>query len=458
MSTITPLRFTGISTFSDDFQTIVDRTLSIAKLPVQAMQNQQMNVISKKQALSALAGNVRALAEAVAVLAAQGSNQGLGVSSSSSKVSVSLAGATEPASYTISNVTSLATRASEATETGLATSDATAVDSDNLLELVFDGQSYALDLTAYGNNLGGLRDAIKAVAAQHSLDLTVSIVNTGEAGAPYHLAISATESGNRAIQLWTGANATGTNLLTAANPGSNAEFELNGVPVSKKDNFINDLIPGVNLTLLSTTPVGESISVDLSSSRQMLRSGLESFVAAYNSLTQDLNSHIGENAGMLTGDMIVSHTKSLLRQMVGYDDSGTIGSLAALGVELDTSGKMSLNPNRFAALSNEAFADAFRFLGSETSGFGGFVQRLDAISHPLIKGMIEQQQQQYDATDRRLESQIGRMIERIEFTQNSLLLQLQQSDSLLAMLEGQQRLLDASLEAVNYAMYGRKDR
>ena len=454
---ITPLRFTGISNFSDDFQAIVDRSLSIAKLPVTLMQNQQSDLLSKKQSLSSLGGNVRALAEAVATLGAQGANQGLAVSSSSTKVSVTLAGATEPASYTISNITSLAERASEATHTGLATFDATAVDSDDILELVFDGEAYEIDLADYSNNLEGLKEAVQDLADENDLGLTVSIINTGDPAAPYHLAISATEPGAKGLQIWTGAGATGTNLLTSANPGSDAEFKLNGVTVTKSDNFITGLIPGVNLTLLDTTG-GETITVGLSSSRSSLRSSLESFVGAYNALGADLNSQIGEQAGLLSGDFIVGHTKGLLRSIVGYSDGGVIGSLAALGIELDKSGKMTLNSAAFSQLSNEQFQDAFRFLGSETTGFGAFVGSLDAISNPLIDGMIEEQQDQYDATDTRLQSQIDNLLDRIDFTQSSLLLQLQKADALLALLEGQQRMLDASLEAVSYAMYGRNDR
>ncbi|MBI3679636.1 MAG: hypothetical protein HY235_04505, partial [Acidobacteria bacterium] len=49
---LSPLTFTGVSTFSQDFQTILDRASRIASLPIQALQNQQKDLIQQKLLLS----------------------------------------------------------------------------------------------------------------------------------------------------------------------------------------------------------------------------------------------------------------------------------------------------------------------------------------------------------------------------------------------------------------------
>jgi flagellar hook-associated protein 2 len=450
---ISPLRFTGISEYSSDFQLIVDRAVSIASLPIKNMQNDQAELVVKKQLLSSLGGDIGKLADAVAALADQGSTQGLAATSSDTgKVTVTLNGAADPATYVISNITSIASKASEATQTGLADTDTAAVDGDNLLWLEFDGDFHAIDLSTYGNNLEGLKEAIDDLG----LGLSSSIVNSGDQGGLYHLSLSATTTGAKSLKLWTDGAGTGSNLLTGVNQGSNAEFHLNGVPVENSSNTVTGVIPGATLTIKGTTS-GGTVTVDLASSRTALQAALEDFVEAFNTVTVALNAQTGENAGLLSGDSIVRHTRDLLRSMTGYRDGGAlISSLTSLGIEMNDTGEMTLNEATFSDLSSAELTDAFRFLGTASTGFGAFAARLEGISDPTT-GLIKKQQDTYDSTDEHLQGQIDTISERIAVMQNNLLLQLQQADVLLASLERQKSMLEASLESVTLVTYGKRE-
>src|SRR5579862_2323352 len=120
--------FTGLSTFSSDFQSIIQRAASIEQLPITALQNQQTNNLAQKQALIALNPDVAAVGSAVAALGTLASTQGVSASSSdSSTVSVTNVGATSPGTYTVSNISSLATNASETSVTGYANAATTPV-------------------------------------------------------------------------------------------------------------------------------------------------------------------------------------------------------------------------------------------------------------------------------------------------------------------------------------------
>jgi hypothetical protein len=44
---IGPLVFTGVSTFSNDFQTILSREQQIEQIPIKALQNQQADLLQK---------------------------------------------------------------------------------------------------------------------------------------------------------------------------------------------------------------------------------------------------------------------------------------------------------------------------------------------------------------------------------------------------------------------------
>src|SRR5579864_938275 len=189
MST-SPLVFTGVSTFSSDFQTILTREQAIAQLPIKALQNKQTDNLSKKQALVTLDPVIASLGSAVAALGLIAANQSLAASSSdSSTVSVVNTGATTPATYTVSNISSLATPASETSLSGYADSTTVPVSTagQNKVDLVVGSNTYHLDLTG-NNNLVGLRDAINNAGA----GVTASILTTG---ANNYLSLSASALG-----------------------------------------------------------------------------------------------------------------------------------------------------------------------------------------------------------------------------------------------------------------------
>jgi flagellar hook-associated protein 2 len=326
------------------------------------------------------------------------------------------------------------------------------VDGDNLLWLEFDGGFHAIDLTTYGNNLDGLKEAIDDLG----LDLSSSIVNSRDQGGLHHLSLSAGATGAKSLKLWTDGEGTGSNLLTGANQGSNAEFLLNGVQVENSSNTVTGVIPGATLTIKGTTS-GGTVTVDLASSRTALQAAVEDFVDAFNTVTVALNAQTGEHAGLLSGDAIVRQTRDLMRSMTGYRDAGAVvSSLTSLGIEMKDTGEMTLNEGTFAGLSADALADAFRFLGTASTGFGAFTARLEGLSDPTT-GLIKKQQDTYDSTDEHLQGQIENISARIALMQNNLLIQLQQADVLLASLERQKSLLEASLESVKLATFGKRE-
>ena len=57
---LTPLVFSGVSKYSSDFQTILDRTVKIAALPITSLQNQQKDLLQRKIVAGGLQGAVAA--------------------------------------------------------------------------------------------------------------------------------------------------------------------------------------------------------------------------------------------------------------------------------------------------------------------------------------------------------------------------------------------------------------
>jgi flagellar hook-associated protein 2 len=449
MSAITPLKFTGISDFSSDFQLIMNRAVQIAALPVQQLQNQQTNLVAKKQSLTSLNSSLQSLTSAVRALGELGRTKSLSVSSSNAnKVSVVNNGISTPAVYTITEITSVAKAASETTATGLATADATAVDTDDSLELAVGSETFALDLSTYGNNLNGLRDAINAAGA----GVTATVLNTGTNN---YLSITARSTGERTLQVRTTAGDGTSNILTASNQGANAKFKLNGLDVEQKDNVVSSVVPGLTFTILDVTAAAENITLTSASTRGNLANALTSYVQAYNATRDNLRQHIGEGASLLSGDYLIGEVSRTLRDITGYQGpGGTVKSLADLGIELDKSGVMSFNSTKFYTLGSSTIEGAFTFLGSASSGFGGLSAKLDQLSNP-VTGFIRTQQNSYDTADTRIQKQVDDLTVRIGRMQVSMSEKLQQADALLATLKSQQTMLDASIKSVNFSLYGK---
>ena len=90
----TPLAFTGISSYSSDFQTVLSRAVSIASLPLKRLQNDDTDLLQKKQILGSFNGALTSLGDSLAALGKVSQEKALVASSSNtSKVTVANTGA-----------------------------------------------------------------------------------------------------------------------------------------------------------------------------------------------------------------------------------------------------------------------------------------------------------------------------------------------------------------------------
>jgi flagellar hook-associated protein 2 len=538
-----PLYFTGLSSFSSDFQSIIQRAVQIADIPVENLENEQATNTAEEQALTAMEPGVSAVAADVTALGTLASTQGLSASSSdSSTVSVVNTGATAPATYTVSNITFLASRASE---TSLAGYSATAaVSASGLVNLVAGSNTYQLNLTGSGqNNIAGLAQAINnanagvsaTVLTAGSTDyLSVSASSTGATTLQvnnvtpadlvsssgtgtetslqtYADATSAQVSSTGQVQLVVGSqdyaldigannNLTGlaqainsagagvtatvtgssgayslsiaasgattiqlndlqnpTNLVSATNQGSNASFNLNGVPITESSNNITDVIPGVSFTLQNTLPSG-SVTLSLATDPTQLSSALQTFVTDYNTLVSQVSAQQGQSAGPLQGDLIINEISSDMQQLATYyspNSSSTVRSLSDLGVTFNDTGQMSFSTSTFNALSDTQISDAFKFLGSASSGFSALASNFTQLSDP-ITGLIQTQILGYETENTDLGNEITTAQAQATQIQQSATAQAEAADALVAQLQSQQSDLDASIQSVNYVLYGRQ--
>ena len=430
---ISPLTFSGVSSYSADLQKILDRTVAIASQPISQLQSEQTKIVQQKAIATSLQASSSNLANALSALGDLGGSKALGGSSSNSaKVSIGSVTATSPASYSITEITSVA-RAASATSSGFADGGTTPASTTGTVKFSFNGTDHTITLGSGENTLTGLRNKINALGA----GVNASILTTGTGATPYYLSITSNTTGEKPIALVDDPGGAATSLLASTDAGANANFKVNGVAVSKSSNLVNDVVGGVTFSILGTTSGSESVTL-----------------SAYNALLAETDNQIGESAGLLTGDFLVREAKDALRAVSGYQGTGKIKSLAQLGLSFGSDGKATVDTTTLDGLSDSQIQDAFTFLGSSTTGFGGLKSRLTQLSDP-ITGLIAVQTTKYDETDKKIAARVTELTTRVIALQKSTAERLQRVDSLLGSLQSQQTIIDASYKSVLVGIYGK---
>ena len=450
-STTPAISFNGISQYANDFQAILTKAVQVAQVPVTLLQTEDSETLAKETALGTINTDVGNLASSLEALGTLATGQALSATSSDpDAVSVTDNGATQAASYTINSITSPASAASETSTASFADSSSTPVSSTGTMELVAGSSDKTFTLT--NNNLVGLRDQINSMNA----GVTASILTTSSGN---YLSLQANSTGATTLQLIddprsttnpTGAN---TNILTDKNQGADAVFQLNGVPVDQPGNTVNSVIPGLTFTIqqASTTPTTLSLATDPT----QLSSALQTFVSNYNTVQSDLTAQTGTAGGALAGDTVVNQLGTVLQHIASTTlSTGTIQSLSDLGITFSSTGVASFDQTTFDSLSSTQISDAFNYIGSTTSGLGGFSQTLTEFSDP-ISGIIQAEQGGLKQTDTDLQAQINTLNTQNAATQAALTAQLETADAQQEELQQQQTDLSASLQGLNLVLYGK---
>ncbi len=295
-------------------------------------------------------------------------------------------------------------------------------------------------IAGYDNTLDGLRDYINA----HTLGVHATVINTSSdvENPEYRLTLTATKTGDTTLTLEdSGSN----NLITTSNQGTNAVFTVNGVAVENSQNTIADFAPGISLTIVGAG----TTTVDVGEDRAGVSQALSDFASAYNAVQARLRAHIGLSAGVLSGNAIIREGQSALRQITGHRGTGSVRSIAELGLKFDEDGQLQYDSATFLTRAASDFAGIIDFVGDTTSGFAGEgSSRTRDLADP-VTGQIRTAINFLKGSDETLQAQIDKALERIDRQIANLEAQFSAADTLLAKLESQQNLLTKLFEKQN---------
>ena len=355
-----------------DVQQFVTLALSGDQANITNLQNTQSILNAQTTALAKITADLNNLQSAVFAL-----NDPLGavasqtaISSNSNVLGATAASSAVPGVHTVV-VTSLATTSSyysdpvTTSSTPLATgSFQFQVGANGPVTVTVDSTNNTLDgLAAAINNLGaGVRASV--ITDANGARLALVSETTGASG-----------------DITVSNNTTGLNF-TKAVTGANAALTVDGVPISSASNSVSNVINGVTLTLVAPAPASP-ITLTVSPDTTQAADAINKFVAAYNTAIADINAQFnvasdGTGGGPLEADGSLREAQSSLLSAISYSISGNSGivNLAALGVNLNNDGTLTVDSGALNSALSSNFAGVQTFLQSTT---GGFANNLSSV-------------------------------------------------------------------------------
>ena len=140
---------------------------------------------------------------------------------------------------------------------------------------------------------------------------------------------------------------------TQTQAAQNALATINGVSIQTASNTLNDTLPGLTLQLSQVTTA--PVQIDVNTDQDAIRSNVQSFIDAYNSLNNTLVTTTKYDAstkvaGTLQGDSTAVGLQNALRGMMQSTSSTSpFSRLSDIGIEIKTGGTMRLNSEKFNA-------------------------------------------------------------------------------------------------------------
>ena len=436
-----------------DINGIIDKLMAVERKPIDALEQRKSTVQTQisafgqvKSALSTLQSAVKRLDDPSVRYATTASvSEGAGFTASASAGAST--GTYEIGVQQLAQAQRVATSATQPFTPGA-----------GRLTISAGGQSVEVDFSG-GGSLADLRNAINDQAG--SL-VSASIVDNGTA---QQLVLTSRQTGTG--QAFSLEGTDGLAELTfdpdAPAPGSpvyqvqaaqDAKLTFNGLEVTRSSNTIEDLIPGVTLSLQSAKP-GQTSTLSVQRDDSALTQAMQEFVDAYNAVNNTLYTLTyydpeSKTAGPLSGDSALRTIQSQLRNTLNsLGGSGGLRSFTDLGLSFDDKGALSFDAATFAqALRDQPQAVNQMLVGTDTQP--GLASRLDTLLTADLQtgGLLETRVQGLNAKVSLIDQQKERLEAQLERIQQNYQRQFSAMDSIVGQYTSLGSYLQQQFEAL----------
>jgi len=447
----TPATFNGSSTYAADLQQTITHAVDIASIPLHQL-NANVSVLQGQSTeIGYLQNGFVMLQNAIKSLTTGVNGGGLSASVSDDTIAtanLNSSAAVSAGTYSL-NVIDAGSPTISVSNTGLPTvadPSTTSISTSGTYTLTVNGSTFTVKPST--NSLNALAQALNTSGA----GVSATVINLGSPSAPsYTLSLQSTALGNIPIQLNDGT----TDLLTTLSTGTPAKYQVNGqpaTPISSNSSTVT-LAPGLTVNLIQTGQTTITVAEDSSAAT----SAVSSFVAAYNATVDELATNRGSAGGPLSGQSIVFSLGQTLRDLTSFSGgSGSVTSLADLGLAFDGTGHLSFDQSQFSSVAAAHPADLASYFGTGTGS--GFLAAASAIIDGITNssnGLFQAQQATIQKRITADNQEISDTQDRITTMQNQLTAQMSAADALLSKLQSQVSFMTQLFEAQNAIANGR---
>jgi flagellar hook-associated protein 2 len=421
-----------------DTSSIVEQLIALDRQGTTRIQNRQYGVTGLQTALKDIASKLSTLKTAANALSGDANwKPGQTVESSDTRVAVSQTGGAGIGGHTVQ-----VDRLASSMQRGFSLPGGTAgtititsnADSANTMQIAVSADST-------------LQQIADSINAKSSGPVVASVIKKGTPDE--RIVLSSRTTGSESDFTVSGGLLNEDAAYTTPDVGKlDALYGLDGVTgLTSKTNVLEDLIPGLRVTLKGVTTQPAAINVsEPTLDRDALKKKITDFVNAYNAVVDTVRSDIKEKPvasptgafdaglGQLYGDTgMQSMLSALRRQMTNITAGAGINDLSDLGIGLPASsagvvsedakaGKLSIDSTRLSAAlesdwtSVKDFFSGFSkqvsdFVETQTGGSGVIDGRLKSADRNMktLQDQLTQANERIDAKEKRLKAQFAAM-------------------------------------------------
>lgn len=407
------------------------RDPKVSRITKLTQQNQ-----SKISAVATARANLDGFANSLSQMVSDGVLRSTPTVSDESVLSVTTRAGLNADSFSATVVVSQLARAQTAYSAVVA--DKKAAIGTGTMTLSVGGKDFTITVGATNNSLEGLAKAVNASGSGVTASIVADgngsrIILKGPTGAANEFTLTANAGADAGLTAFAYGAGGGMALGQAA---ANAEFTVDGVAFSRASNIVDDIVPGMSLTLKKAAP-GQAVDIGANRPLDMIRQTIGDFVDVYNQLKKSVT----DAAAMSTDTNSLRQLERDLRDMIDktLTSSGTFTKLSDIGVYTTKDGTLAVdktklekalvtdagavealfNPQRDAthtATTDPGIAGVLDALRNKAVGNNGVLDRVNkalAAKSKTLAEQLDKVEEREDAYRARLEKQYGALDARL---------------------------------------------
>lgn len=436
-----------------DTQGIVKALVAAEKAPKQSqITKQQTDTTTQLSAVGSVKSALEAYRTAITKLNSVSTFNGLAATTSDDKtVKATLGDGASSGKYVLA-VNNLATSSKVTSKvfTGAA-AVANPGEENQTLTINQSGKSYDVVITG-GSTLQQVRDSINTQLSAQGISANVLSDANGA-----RLVIGSSNSG-----AGTDITLSGNSDLAAGydkGPAAvNAKYTIDGIQMESTSNTVTSAISGVTLELVAPTDASKTTTISVASNTATLKSSVQSFVSAYNTLMTAINAQTkvtatGDQstttAGALTGDATMRDLVSSVRsELVNGSGTGSISSLSQMGITTDQkTGLLSLDDKQWDAAVAKSPTDIAKLFTSSD----GLIARMNKATDSYVgtNGTLSSRVKDLNTKFTDLTTQQDDLNRRMDALQLSLSAKYTAMDTLIAKINASSSSIMTTLNSLN---------